>query len=78
MERRPQNCVTCHKPALCIAFHEDPKTGERLGPYCPRCRPRTAERFALEHFDPRLTCEVGCEDCFYTTKIKILKERETK
>lgn len=68
MERSPRQCVTCKQPTLCFAFHEDPQTGERLGPYCPKCRPRTAEYCCLQHYDPRLKCDIGCEMCVYTTR----------
>jgi hypothetical protein len=65
-EQRSVRCVKCGKLTLCKAFHEDPQSGERLGPFCPRCRPRSAENYVLHLYDPTQICETHCEGCVFT------------
>jgi hypothetical protein len=67
---RAEQCVKCHQHTLCKAYHEDPKTGDRLGPFCPKCRPRTSENYTLHLYDPTQFCETKCEGCVFTNPPK--------
>ena len=65
-EQRSVKCIVCGGLTLCKSFHCDPWTEERLGPFCPKCRPHSAENYVLHLYDPTQRCDTGCEGCVFS------------